>query len=172
MDRNYLKETVECLESYAECKNRLNSKVAFLNKLKADRAKREREVGITSMNYDVMPAKTNKITSKVEEIATKNIQMELDLEEEIDSLSYYIKRIDLKLVELKEEWKEVLNLKYIEGYTWEYVAKVSGQSESTCRRQAKEAIKALADKLLGEKSYIDLPLFRYFYIEQERLEQI
>ncbi|MHC1747456.1 MAG: hypothetical protein AB9856_03590 [Cellulosilyticaceae bacterium] len=163
--RDYLKETIECLETYGECKERLESKIKFLETLRKERMKNNRLVGIGGTSYEQLPAKTNKITSKVEEIAIRNIQMEMDLEEEIESLRYYLNRIDIKIEELKVEWKEIIRYKHIEGGTWEYVAKKTGQSESTCRRYEKKAIKALADKLLGEKSYIDLPLFRYFYIE-------
>lgn len=164
--RNYLEETKECLGAYSECKAKLQSKIRFLNMLKEGRQSKDREVGIKSIAYDEVAAKTNKITSKVEQIAIKNIQMEIDLEEEIDSLTYYLNRIDLKMVELKDSWREVLRLKYIEGLTWEYVARKMGQSESTCRRQGDAAIKALADKIKGEESYIDLPLFRYIYIDK------
>ena len=164
--KDYLQETIECLESYKECKTKLESKKSFLNTLKENREKRDREVGIKSITYDEIPAKTNKVTSKVEMIAIKNIQMELDLEEEIDSLQYYLTRINLIMMDLKEEWRQVLELKYIEGYTWEYVARKTGLSESTCRRYAKDGAKAFADKIKGEESYIDLPLFKYIYIDK------
>lgn len=164
--KNYLQETIDCLENYKECKIKLESKKAFLNILKENRKTRDREVGIKSITYDEIPVKTNKITSKVEQIAIKNIQMELELEEEIDSLEYYLMRIDFNLVDLKKEWQQVLELKYIEGYTWEYVARKMGQSDSTCRRQAIKAIQALADKIQGQQSYVDLPLFKYIYIDK------
>ncbi|MHC1749458.1 MAG: hypothetical protein AB9856_14395 [Cellulosilyticaceae bacterium] len=170
--RDYLKETIECLETYSECKGRLESKINFLDTIRRERMKKDRQISISGTAYDELPAKTNKISSKVEQIAIRNIQMEIDIEEEIESLRYYLNRIDVKIEELKSEWKEIIIYKHIEGLTWEYVAKKTGQSESTCRRHEKKAIKALSDKLLGEKSYIDLPLFRYFYIErdEERLE--
>ncbi|MBS5801125.1 MAG: hypothetical protein KID02_15490, partial [Clostridiales bacterium] len=101
-----------------------------------------------------------------EEIAIKNAQLELDLEEKIEALSYYVNRIDMGLEEIKPVWKEVLVLKFIEGYTWEYTERKVGLSESTCKRYAKDGIKALADKLAGQKSYIDLPLFRDIYLGQ------
>lgn len=164
--KNYLQETIDCLENYKECKIKLESKKAFLNILKENRKTRDREVGIKSITYDEIPVKTNKITSKVEQIAIKNIQMELELEEEIDSLEYYLMRIDFNLVDLKKEWQQVLELKYIEGYTWEYVARKMGQSDSTCRRQVIKAIQALADKIQGQQSYVDLPLFKYIYIDK------
>ena len=164
--KDHLQETIECLATYKECKVKLQSKINFLNMLKEGREKRDREVGIKSIAYDEIPAKTNKVSSKVEQIAIKNIQMELDLEEEIDSLQYYLMRIDLALVELKDEWKQVLQLKYIEGYPWEYVAIKMGQSKATCRRNGDKAVKAFADRIQGQESYIDLPLFRYIYIEQ------
>lgn len=166
MKNKYLQETIECLENYKEYRAKLESKKEFLKKLKNEREHKDREVGIKSITYGEVPAKTNKVTSIVEKIAIKNIQMELDLEEEIDSLQYYLMKIDLSLVELKDEWKQVLELKYIEGYTWKYVARRMGQSESTCRRQADKAIKALADQIQGQQSYIELPLFRYIYIDK------
>jgi DNA-directed RNA polymerase specialized sigma24 family protein len=166
MKNKYLQETIECLGNYKEYRAKLESKKEFLKKLKSERENNDREVGIKSMTYDEAPAKTNKVTSIVEKIAIKNIQMELDLEEEIDSLQYYLMRIDLALVELKDEWKQVLQLKYIEGYPWEYVAIKMGQSKATCRRNGDKAVKAFADRIQGQESYIDLPLFRYIYIEQ------
>ena len=164
--KDYLQETMECLGNYKECKVKLEAKKAFLNMLKENRANRDREVGIKSITYDEIPAKTNKVTSKVEMIAIKNIQMELDLEEEIDSLQFYLTRINLIMLDLKEEWRQLLELKYIEGYTWEYVSRKTGLSESTCRRYAKDGAKAFANKIKGEESYIDLPLFKYIYIDK------
>lgn len=170
--RDYLAETAECLERYLESKSMLESKITLLIRLRKDRCNKEREISIPSAQYDEIPAKTNKVSSKVEEIAIKNIQLELDLEEEIDSLTYYINRIDIKMAELKEEWQQLIRLKYIEGNTWEYIAYKTGQSESTCRREARKALEALMHGLVGEKSYIDLPLFRYIYIEsKEEIEQ-
>lgn len=164
--KDYLQETIECLGNYKECEMKLQSKKAFLNRLKENRESRDREVGIKSNTYGEVPAKTNKITSKVEMIAIKNIQLELDLEEEIDSLQYYLTRLNLIMMDLKVEWREILELKYIEGCTWEYVARKTGLSESTCRRYAKEGAKAFADKIKGAESYIDLPLFKYIYIDK------
>lgn len=163
--RDYLKETKQCLEEYRANKEILDSNIKLLNKLKENRKNRvEGETGVTGIRYDVIPAKNNKVTSKVEEIAIKNAQLELDLEEKIESLSYYINRIDMALDEIKPIWKEVLTVKYIEENTWEYTEIKVGLSESTCKRYAKSGIKALADKLAGQNSYIDLPLFRDIYL--------
>lgn len=143
----------------------LEATIKLLKKLKENRKNRvEGETGVTGIRYDVVLAKNNKVTSKVEEIAIKNAQLELDLEEKIEALSYYVNRIDMGLEEIKPVWKEVLVLKFIEGYTWEYTERKVGLSESTCKRYAKDGIKALADKLAGQKSYIDLPLFRDIYL--------
>lgn len=166
MKNKYLQETIECLENYKEYRAKLESKKEFLKKLKSEREHNDREVGIKSSTYDEVPAKTNKVTSIVEKIAIKNIQMELDLEEEIDSLQFYLKSIELSLLEIKKEWRKVLELKYIEGYTWEYVTRKMGLSESTCRRYADKGIKVLAGKIKGDESYIDLPLFKYIYIDK------
>ncbi|MDA3732053.1 hypothetical protein PBV87_11225 [Niameybacter massiliensis] len=166
MKNKYLKETIECLENYREYKERLELKKGFLKKLKSERENNDREADIKSTAYDVTPAKTNKVTSIVEKIAIKNIQMEVDLEDEIDSLQFYIRRIDLSLMDLKKEWRDILELKYIGGYTWEYVTRKMGLSESTCRRYSEKGIKALANKIKGDESYIDLPLFKYIYIDK------
>ena len=166
MKNKYLQETIECLENYKEYRAKLESKKEFLKKLKNEREHKDREVGIKSITYDEVPAKTNKVTSIVEKIAIKNIQMELDLEEEIDSLQFYLNRIDLSLLDIKKEWRDVLELKHIEGYTWDYVTRKLGLSESTCRRYGEKGIKALADKIKGDESYIDLPLFKYIYIDK------
>lgn len=166
MKNKYLQETIECLENYKEYRVKLESKKEFLKKLKSEREHRDREVGIKNIAYDEVPAKTNKVTSIVEKIAIKNIQIELDLEEEIDSLQYYLLSIDLSLLEIKKEWRDILELKYIGGYTWDYVVRKMGLSESTCRRYAGKGIKTLADKIKGDESYIDLPLFKYIYIDK------
>ena len=165
--KDYLQEIKKCLEEYKANKDMLESNIKLLEKLKENRKDRiERETGITGIHYDGVPVKNNNATSKVEEIAIKNIQLEIDLEEKIEALSYYVNRIDMALEEIKPEWKEVLVLKFLEGYTWAYVERKVGLSESTCKRYAKEGIKALADKLAGQKSYIDLPLFRDIYLGQ------
>ena len=165
--KDYLQETKKCLEEYKANKDMLEATIKLLKKLKENRKNRvEGETGVTGIRYDVVLVKNNKVTSKVEEIAIKNAQLELDLEEKIEALSYYVNRIDMGLEEIKPEWKEVLVLKFIEGYTWAYTERKVGLSESTCKRYAKEGIKALADKLAGQKSYIDLPLFRDIYLGQ------
>ena len=165
--KDYLQETKKCLEGYKANKDMLESNIKLLKKLKENRKNRvEGETGVTGIRYDVVLVKNNKVTSKVEEIAIKNAQLELDLEEKIEALSYYVNRIDMGLEEIKPVWKEVLVLKFIEGYTWEYTERKVGLSESTCKRYAKDGIKALADKLAGQKSYIDLPLFRDIYLGQ------
>ena len=165
--KDYLQETKKCLEGYKANKDMLESNIKLLKKLKENHKNRvEGETGVTGIRYDVVLVKNNKVTSKVEEIAIKNAQLELDLEEKIEALSYYVNRIDMGLEEIKPVWKEVLILKFIEGYTWEYTERKVGLSESTCKRYAKEGIKALADKLAGQKSYIDLPLFRDIYLSQ------
>ena len=165
--KDYLQETKKCLEEYKANKDMLEANIKLLKKLKENRKNRvEGETGVTSIRYDVVPAKNNKVASKVEEIAIKNAQLELDLEEKIEALSYYVNRIDMGLEEIKPVWKEVLVLKFIEGYTWEYTERKVGLSESTCKRYAKNGLKALADRLLGEESYIDLPLFRDIYLKE------
>ena len=168
--KDYLQETKKCLEEYKANKDMLEANIKLLKKLKENRKNRVEgetgETGVTGIRYDVIPAKNNKVISKVEEIAIKNAQLELDLEEKIEALSYYVNRIDMALEEIKPVWKEVLILKYLEGNTWEYTERKVGLSDSTCRRYAKVGIKALADKLAGQKSYIDLPLFRDIYLGQ------
>lgn len=165
--KDYLQETKKCLVEYKANKDMLESNIKLLNRLKENRKNRvECETGVTGIRYDVMSAKNNKITSKVEEIAIKNAQLELDLEEKIEALNYYVSRIDMGLEEIKPLWKEVLVLKYLEENTWEYTVRKAGLSDSTCKRYAKEGIRALADKLVGQKSYIDLPLFRDIYLGQ------
>ena len=165
--KDYLQETKKCLEEYKTNKEMLEANIKLLKKLKENRKNRlEGETGVTCIRYDVIPAKNNKITSKVEEIAIKNAQLEIDLEEKIEALSYYVNRIDMGLQEIKPIWKEVLVIKYLEENTWDYTVIKAGLSESTCKRYAKEGIKALADKLAGQKSYIDLPLFRDIYLGQ------
>lgn len=163
--RNYLEETKRCLEEYKANREMLESNIKLLKKLKDNRKNRvEGETGVTGIRYDVLSAKNNKVTSKVEEIAIKNAQLELDLDEKIEALRYYVNRIDMGLEEIKPVWKEVLVLKYLEENTWEYTVRKAGLSESTCKRYAKDGIIALADRLAGQKSYIDLPLFRDIYL--------
>lgn len=150
--KDYLQETKKCLEEYKANKEMLEANIKLLKKLKENRRNRvEGETGVTGIRYDLMPAKNNKVNSKVEEIAVKNAQLELDLEEKIGALSYYVNRIDMGLQEVKPVWKEVLVLKFLEGYTWEYTERKVGLSESTCKRYAKEGIKALADKYQDKK---------------------
>ena len=169
--KDYLQETKKCLEEYKNNKEMLESKVRMLNKLKENRKNRvEGETGVGAIRYDVISTKNNKVVSKVEQIAIKNVQLELDLEEQIEVLDYYVKRIDIALEEIKPIWKEVLVIKYLEENTWEYTERKVGLSDSTCKRYAKKGIKALADKFAKEKSYIDLPLFRYIYLEQVVVE--
>ena len=165
--KDYLQETKKCLEEYKANKDMLVIYIEWLKKMKENhKNKVEGETGVTGIRYDVIPAKNNKATSKVEEIAIKNAQLELDLEEKIEALSYYVNRIDMGLDEIKPIWKEVLVVKYLEENTWAYTERKVGLSESTCKRYAKDGIKALADKLAGQKSYIDLPLFRDIYLGQ------
>ena len=96
--KDYLQETKKCLEEYKANKDMLEATIKLLKKLKENRKNRvEGETGVPGIRYDVVLVKNNKVTSKVEEIAIKNAQLELELEEKIEAMSYYGNRIDMGL---------------------------------------------------------------------------
>ncbi len=128
------------LISYGQKKRVLEAKSLMLNELRTKRNSVDRNLGISSYDYERMPTHTNKASSSVEDIAIKYLDLELSLEKQINELEYEIAYIDTLLIELSQLHKDLLIYKYAEQQTWEVVAHKANLSVSRCQIHCKQAL--------------------------------
>lgn len=144
---NKEKEIQEILEKFKGKQENVRRKLELLNSIRERRKQTERTTGVSSIRYDNIKAHTNNVISKVERIAIKNIQFEMELEEEIEWLNYQINIIEGALWELRcadEKLYRIAYEKFIENKTWRCVGYTIGLGERQCMRIGKKAIEILA----------------------------
>ena len=61
--------------------------------------------------------------------------------------SILLQHLERLLPELKDDWRELVTLRYVEQYTIQEVSEITGKKESTVRVSLHRAIKALQKKL-------------------------
>ena len=111
-----------------------------------------------STDYSQIPA-----GSRVFNTTSKMDQALIKSEELIRKYSFTIKELDeldMAMEPLRNIYKQVITLKYIEGLDWGLVSSEIGYSERQCKRIARTALTRMADILYGEDSY-DLPIYDY-----------
>ncbi len=135
------------LAEYGANKRLLSKKEQILEQVKMASNSQDRYEGIRSMNYDEVPSNTNKVTSIVENIALKQLEMEYELNAEIAQLKLNIISVDNLLTCLGDSHRDILFLRLSEGYTWEEVEKEIGMSINTCRKYYASAFVVLEARL-------------------------
>lgn len=150
-----LKDVQEILERFEGRKENLARKIELLDEIRHRRSSWNRETGLKSAAYDTVPANNNKVTSTVSQIAIKNIDLELELEEEIEYLTYQVDVIQKILIDIKGMNKDLYTIvveKYINQKTWKHIAIDVSITQRSCMRRGDRALK-LVQEMLSDKKY-------------------
>ncbi len=146
----------QILQDYGHNKRVLEAKKQMLEQLKDKRNNANRDVGISSYDYERLPSNNmNKPNSLVEHIAIKYLDLELSLEKQIYELEYEILYVDTMLTELNEVWYNIVIYKFVEELTWEQVAYKLNLSISACRYQFQMALTLLEEQNFSTSLAVD-----------------
>jgi len=106
--------------------------------------------GVGGMDYESLPANTNKINSISENTALSNIENVEYLEQQINKCKRKLEIADRTIEGLTEEEQVIIIERYIKGLQWYKVAYKVGYSENHSKKKRKQAIKKMVLGIYGK----------------------
>ena len=71
----------------------------------------------------------------------------VEMGEKIKELEYELKVIDYALEGIREEWRNVIKMKYVEKYTWDQIVDEVSMSKTGCERYKDKGLNAMLSML-------------------------
>lgn len=139
----HYKMAENCLKSY-------NMILIYIGGLEKDLEQIQENDGVLGISYEKEKiGETCKINKLVENVATKNVTAEDLLKKKISAYKYKLNKINKALACLTKDERDILTLFYIQNRSWFEITMELYKSESTCKRNRRNAINKLAFNLYG-----------------------
>jgi DNA-directed RNA polymerase specialized sigma24 family protein len=96
---------------------------------------------------------TNKIPKEIEEEVIRSLSKIEEIEKELDEENSLIKQIDRAINSLSTIYKDIIQMKYIEGLDWQKIIDMTNYSERQLRNKKNHAVRSIAIALFGSKVF-------------------
>lgn len=107
--------------------------------------------GLKSVGYGSERIKTSNINNSTEQTALHNLDREKEIMDELSVCNYKIDVINAAIKKLPKDYFDILNLRFIKGYSWFEAVDELFISERTGRNRAHKGLESLAIIFYGER---------------------
>ncbi len=147
LEKDCIGLTVKLLKGYRK-------QLLHLEELKKFKDQLKRDYTTQSITYDIEKiSRTNKVSKIVEEEVIRTLSKIEELENDIERKNGLINKIDNAINNLSPIHKKIIKYKYIDGLSWEEIIDKTSYSERSLKYKRSDAVKRIAVKLFGGKTF-------------------
>lgn len=144
-DESYIDATKRLLKGYRAAKLSLNGRKKELENLAEDL------VSLPALSCEEK-VQTSLSGNPTEDNALELIEKKKEIENNIRRDEILIERVEIAVSNLSEIYKDIIVMRYINGYSWQYLVDKLNYSERRLRDKNEEAIKAVAIGIYGYRA--------------------